>query len=279
MTEETTTPPEAATPAEAGAQPSPQTGWQPTPAAADDAPTSTASGEAASTETTPAAAAPEQPRQPDLSARVAELERQVADLEAQVASEREAASDYMRRWQQSQADFSNFRRRARQEQEQAQRILGLEATARILPALDSLERAFTTLPPTLRRYTWIEGIALIHLQLQQGLASLGVEPLAVEPGHEFNPQQHEAIGEIETAEHPAGHVAAVVQRGYAAGGILLRPALVQVARAPSAQAPNTSATSNTDDATRTSASEPTETPSAFPSDSPGTDQAQEHTNG
>jgi len=38
----------------------------------------------------------------------------VAELQRQLAQEREAATDYMQRWQRSQADFANFRRRLQQ---------------------------------------------------------------------------------------------------------------------------------------------------------------------
>ena len=49
--------------------------------------------------------------------------------------------------------------------------------------------------------------------------------------------RHQAIGEVETDEHDEGQIAIVVQRGYEASGVLLRPALVQTARAPKAAAP------------------------------------------
>lgn len=172
----------------------------------------------------------------DLEHRVVELEqmleRRVAELEQQLEHERDAASDYLGRWQRAQADFSNLRRRQQQEQEQMRRFLAAEATRLILPALDSFERAFATLPNSLRRLTWIDGVALVSLQLQQSLQALGVQPIAAEPGHAFDPARHEAIGEVATAEHPEGHIAVVVQRGYEVEGAVLRPALVQVARPP-----------------------------------------------
>lgn len=196
---------------------------------------------------------------------VAELERRIAELEQALAKEREAAGDYMNRWQRAQADFANFRRRQQQEQEQMQRFLATEAAKLVLPALDSFERAFATLPPTLQRLTWIDGIALVSLQLQQALQTLGIQPIAAEPGHPLDPARHEAIGEIETAEHPDGHIAAVVQRGYQVDGALLRPALVQVARPPRAQ--TTSQTSseqtadtNTSDARQAEPSAPAQGP-------------------
>ena len=50
--------------------------------------------------------------------RIAELERQLAELEQKLSQESEQATDYMNRYQRTQADFANFKRRAEQEQEQ-----------------------------------------------------------------------------------------------------------------------------------------------------------------
>jgi molecular chaperone GrpE len=185
-----------------------------------------------------------------LNLRIAELEFQVADLEhkltraraaspdgeEQLAKEREAATDYMNRWQRAQADFANFKRRAEQDQQQRDALATWRALASVLPALDSFERAFATLPPTLAGYTWLDGIALIHLQLNQALANMGIAPIEAEPGQPLDPTRHQAIGEIETDERDEGQIAVVVQRGYEARGVLLRPALVQTARAPKTQA-------------------------------------------
>src|SRR5579883_2836960 len=144
-----------------------------------------------------------------LRARIAELERTVAD-------EREHANDYMRRWQNVQADFSNYKRRATQEQAQRDALLAAQALAPAIVALDSLERAF---------------LALVELQLRRALELQGIRQLSVTPGQAFDPLRHEAVGEVESAEHPEGHVVVVVQPGYEAQGRLIRPALVQVARA------------------------------------------------
>lgn len=164
--------------------------------------------------------------------RVAELEARLTELEGQVAHERDAATEYMNRWQRTQADFSNFKRRSQQEQEQIEAQITGRVVATLLPALDSFERAFATLPSTLRGFSWIDGIALVHLQIHNALAAHGIQPVAAEPGHAFDPLRHESIGEVESADYPEGHIAVVLQRGYEAKGLLLRPALVQIARAP-----------------------------------------------
>jgi molecular chaperone GrpE len=167
----------------------------------------------------------------DAHTRLAALERQMSELERQLAVERDAASDYMQRWQRTQADFANFRRRAQQEQEQRDTVATGRALAGLLPALDSFERAFAALPETLRGFSWLDGIALIDLQLRRALEAHEVRPIAAEPGAAFDPQRHESIGEVESDQYPAGSVAAIVQQGYELHGLVLRPALVQLARA------------------------------------------------
>lgn len=168
----------------------------------------------------------------DSATEASTLTERIATLEAELTREREAATDYMNRWQRAQADFSNFKRRAQQEQEQIEALAAGRVIASLLPAVDSFERAFATLPPTLRTYSWIDGVALVHLQVLNAFNANGVQAIETTPGQPFDPKVHQAIGEIETNEHPAGHVAVVVQRGYEARGMLIRPALVQVARTP-----------------------------------------------
>lgn len=185
---------------------------------------------AAATEATAAAEAGD-----DAHTRLAALARQVSELERQLAVERDAATDYMQRWQRTQADFANFRRRAQQEQEQRDTVATGRALAGLLPALDSFERAFAALPETLRGFSWLDGIALIDLQLRRVLEAHEVRPIAAEPGATFDPQRQESIGEVESSQYPAGSVAAIVQQGYELRGLVLRPALVQLARARGAE--------------------------------------------
>jgi molecular chaperone GrpE len=184
----------------------------------------------------------ETPETPDVSASESgaptattntnDAQARIAELERLLASERDAATDYMQRWQRAVADFTNFKRRAQQEQEQHERLFAAQALAPVLNALDSFERAFTSLPDSLRGYTWIEGVALVEYQLRRALEAQEIREVAAEPGQAFDPAQHQAVGEVETDQHPAGHIAVLLQRGYATAGMLIRPALVQVARAP-----------------------------------------------
>jgi len=198
---------------------------------AESAPDQAEAGQAALDTGAPATEAAEVGAGDDAYTRLAALERQVSELERQLAVERDAATDFMQRWQRTQADFANFRRRAQQEQEQRDTVATGRALAGLLPALDSFERAFAALPETLRGFSWLDGIALIDLQLRRALEAHEVRPIAAEPGAAFDPQRHESIGEVESSQYLAGSVAAIVQQGYELHGLVLRPALVQLERA------------------------------------------------
>lgn len=185
----------------------------------------------------------------------------IAELERLLAAERDAATDYMQRWQRAAADFANFKRRAQQDLEQRQQLFAAQAMAPVLNALDSFERAFTQLPESLRGYTWLEGVALVEYQLRRALDAQGITEVPAEPGQPFDPTHHQAVGEVETDQHPAGHIATVLQRGYQMASLLVRPALVQVARVPETATP-------TDGATAT-ASTPPEAQEEPPTPGPG----------
>ncbi len=51
-------------------------------------------------------------------------------------------------------------------------------------------------------------------------------------GQPFNPEFHQAMTMVESADVAANHVLSVMQKGYTLHERLLRPAMVVVARAP-----------------------------------------------
>jgi molecular chaperone GrpE len=184
------------------------------------------------------------------------LEERVAQLTAELAAERERTTDYMQKWQRAQADHANFRRRAQQEQEQLTALAAAQTMALVLPALDSLERAFKMLPESLYQLTWIEGITLVELQLRRALEAQGLSPFEPRPGDRLDLARHQAIAQTETSEHAEGTIIEVVQRGYELNGRALRPALVRVARAPN----GTSAGSDAQSGVSAGATEPGSSP-------------------
>jgi molecular chaperone GrpE len=51
-------------------------------------------------------------------------------------------------------------------------------------------------------------------------------------GESFDPERHQAMSMVQSAEYKPNQVAAVLQKGYVLNERLLRPALVNVVQAP-----------------------------------------------
>lgn len=145
----------------------------------------------------------------------------VAQLEAQLAARTEQL-------QRLQADFYNFRRRTQEEQQQWEQRAAARLLTELLPVLDNLERAATAGGPGDGEEVR-QGIELILRQFQDILSAQGVERIEA-MGKPFDPQWHEAMLQADSDSVPDNYVMAELQAGYRYGSIVLRPALVQVAR-------------------------------------------------
>jgi molecular chaperone GrpE len=157
-----------------------------------------------------------------------------AGLQRELDEAQERIRDLQDRWHRAQADLANLRRRTEQEKGDVEKFAAMMLVADLLPVLDNFDRAVGTIPGNLAMLTWVHGVILIQRHLQAILEHQGVQPIEA-AGQPFNPQLHEAINEVETAEHPAGSITQVYQTGYTMHGRVIRPALVEVARAPERQ--------------------------------------------
>jgi len=166
-------------------------------------------------------------------------------LEAELAQAKAQAEGYLDQLRRTAADFANYRKRVEREREEATRFSNALLLSKLLPILDDLDRALATLPTDLRRFTWIEGVALIQRKLELTLEGEGLKPI-VSVGQPFDPTRHEAVFREETTAYPDGQVIAELQRGYEFHGRVLRPALVKVAVAPAAAETETGGTKETD---------------------------------
>jgi len=146
-------------------------------------------------------------------------------------------------WIRTAADFDNFRKRVRREVDDAQRTARELLLKALLPVFDNLERAIQSAQRSSDVKAMAEGLSMVQRQF---VDALGREGIARVPtvGHPFDPAVHEAIQQVETADHAPGTVIAEVQPGYTQGDRLVRPAMVVVAKTKSQDG----ATGGTDEA-------------------------------
>jgi molecular chaperone GrpE len=177
--------------------------------------------------------------EPDLSAigqaGASEPKAQAAESEAlkrelaQVKSERQELNDRMLR---IAADFENYRRRVRKDIEDATFRTTERLLREMLPVLDNLDRALDAAGGeqiAAAAGPLLEGVRMVQRQFLSALEKFDVKTFEAQ-GKAFDPQVHEAVQQVESDTLQPGTVATVFQRGYTAGGRLLRPALVAVVR-------------------------------------------------
>ena len=147
---------------------------------------------------------------------------QVAAERDQLAQQLVQAQDRLARLQ---AEFDNARKREIKERQDA-RDYTIQST--IEPFLSVMDNFALALKADGDVTQLRSGVQLILKQMDEALRGLNVQ--AVETiGAQFDPRIHEALGSIETVEHPDHQVLEEIRRGYKLRDKLLRPALVRIA--------------------------------------------------
>ncbi len=129
------------------------------------------------------------------------------------------------------ADFDNHKRRNLKERQEVFNYGNENLIKELLPVVDNLERAIGHVggaEEAGEAKPLLEGIELTYRSLMQALEKVGVVQVRPEGGA-FDPKLHEAVRQVDTDEHPPGHIVEVMQTGYLLMDRLLRPALVVVA--------------------------------------------------
>lgn len=150
-------------------------------------------------------------------------------LQAQIA---ELKEQYVRAY----ADFENTKKRLERDKDQALEYAYEKIAKDLLPSIDALENALKSIQDSkmndaaqdsiLSKIE--EGIALTLDNLLKSLAKHGIEPISIEEG--FDPNFHDAIMQVESADHNAGDIVAVMQKGYKYKERVLRPSMVSIAK-------------------------------------------------
>jgi molecular chaperone GrpE len=124
-----------------------------------------------------------------------------------------------------QAEFDNARKREVKERQDTRDYAIQSAVQPFLGVMDNFDLALKS-DGTIEQLR--SGVQLIVKQMDEALRSLNVQPVA-SVGEQFDPRIHEALGSIETVDHPDHQVLEEIRRGYKLRDKLLRPALVRIA--------------------------------------------------
>jgi len=161
-------------------------------------------------------------------------------LQADLEKARAEAAENLDRFLRAKAEMENARKRAEADVAATRKFAIERFAGEIIAVRDSLELARTVeLPkdsnPAVQKMH--EGLDLT-LKLLDGIFQKFGLTLVDPKGQKFDPERHQAISMVDSAEVPPNHVVSVVQKGYLLNDRLLRPAMVVVAAgAPAPEKP------------------------------------------
>ncbi|RLM22662.1 nucleotide exchange factor GrpE [Brenneria alni] len=155
-------------------------------------------------------------------------DERIAELEAQLSELQQRERDSILR---ARAEADNVRRRAEMDVEKAHKFAVEKFASEMLPVIDNLERALDMADKSNAALaSMIEGVELTLKSLLDAVHKFGIEVVG-EVNVPFNPEVHQAMTMLESADHKPNHVIMVMQKGYTLNGRLLRPAMVAVSKA------------------------------------------------
>lgn len=155
-------------------------------------------------------------------------------LEAKVEALEEELKALNDKYLRANAEFENMRKRFEKEKFQAISYAHEQFARDLLPIIDALENAITTVldskdaqsQESMAKYK--EGIELTIEQFRKCFDKHGIKQASSEG--EFDPNIHEAIMKVESDEVESGHIVQTLQKGYTIKERVLRPAMVSIAK-------------------------------------------------
>ncbi len=155
--------------------------------------------------------------------RVQRLREERDEAREQAEALEEEVEDLEDRLKRTQADFQNYKKRAKKRQESIQERATEDLVERLVPVRDNLQRALDQDEDADIR----GGVESTLEELDRVLEEENVETIEPQPGDEVDPKRHEVLMRVES-DQPAERIAERYRAGYEMGGKVLREAQVTV---------------------------------------------------
>lgn len=154
--------------------------------------------------------------------------------DAKIAALQDALATAQQEVLYAQAETQNVRRRMEKEAQDARAYAATGFARDVLSVSDNLARALEAIPAEMRESESMKGLVIgleaTGRELESVFAKNGITRIAA-MGMPLDPNQHQAMVEIPSADAAPGTIVAEMQAGYMIKDRLLRPALVGVAKA------------------------------------------------
>ena len=161
--------------------------------------------------------------EPEESEEVKDAEN-TEDAAAEPSENERMLAEYKEKFLRMAAEYDNFRKRTRKENESRYTMAVADTAAKFLPIHDNLERALSHQTEDAAFY---KGVEMIKTELDEAFEKLGIRPIEA-LGQPFDPALHDAVMHIEDDSGEENVVVEVFKAGFILDDRVMRPAIVKV---------------------------------------------------
>ena len=123
------------------------------------------------------------------------------------------------------AEFDNYKKRSQKERETLYNSLTSDIFKNVLPVIDNLEKAANV---QTEDTSYKQGVEMVLKQFKDVLSANGIKEIEA-VGKIFNPEFHEAIGQVQDDTLGEKEIKEEYRKGYTIGDKVIRHSLVVVA--------------------------------------------------
>ena len=178
-----------------------------------------------------------QSEEPKAEAEKSEKQEKPAEAKKPAEAEKPKEPDWKALYAVTLADFDNYKKRAARDREDVYRYAESDILKDILPTVDNLALALTSGKAEVANLDQsgkdsasplLKGVQMVYDGLLKALADHGAKPMADLVGKDLDPNFHEAIATLPSADVEEGKISNVAKTGWTLNDKLLRAAQVVV---------------------------------------------------
>lgn len=160
-----------------------------------------------------------------------------AQIEALKIGHTKEINDVREQMLRALADAENVRKRTERELQETAKYAISNFSRDLVGVIENLQRAMSSIPAEARQgndlvKNLVVGIDMTMKEFLSMLERYGIKRVDPLQGEKFDHNLHQAVSQVETAEHEPGVVLQVLQAGYLIQDRLLKPAMVTVSKRP-----------------------------------------------
>jgi len=157
-----------------------------------------------------------------------DLKRRLELAENALKEEQKKTADYLNRLTYLQADFENYKKRAKREMEEIADYGNEDLILEFLVVSDELELAIQNSEQSKVPEGLIDGLKMILRNVYRILEHQGVMKIEA-VGKPFEPTKHEAFSKVAVEGHEEDTIVEEIRKGFTYKGKVIRPSMVKVA--------------------------------------------------